>query len=88
MEVCRAGGRDAAFEETMRTVGVLALGGKFRLVVLVVRRTECKTLDGNQCIVDGVKWLEATAGSAVCGLRKWWQGGAASIVWLEHALYS
>jgi hypothetical protein len=54
----------------MRIVGVLALGGKFRLVVLVVRRTECKTLDGNQCIVNGVKWLEATAGSAMCGLRK------------------
>jgi hypothetical protein len=72
MVVCRPRGCDAAFEESMRTVRVLALGSEFWLVVLVIRRAECKTLDGNECVVNGVEWLEATAERAVCWLGKWW----------------
>jgi hypothetical protein len=54
-------------------------------MVLVVRRAECKTLDGYQCVVNRVEWLEAAAGRAVCGLGKLWQGSAASTNGLEHA---
>jgi hypothetical protein len=53
--------------------------GECRLVVLVVRRAECKTLDRYQCVMNSVEWLEAAAGRAVCRLGKWWQGSAAPV---------